>query len=83
MGANYKHIMAALTELKDDVKALPTHADLKLYATAKELQNLREQVEELKRDSPRSLASRVQTWALWLLAVAGAIQLLLKVVGKA
>jgi hypothetical protein len=80
VGANYKHIMSALNELKDNVRALPTHADLKVYATSKEVDTLRAQVEELKQGSPKSIAIKAQVVALWLAAIAGAVSTLLHLV---
>ena len=80
VAANYKHIMSALSELKEDVKALPTHADLKLYATSSELSALRQQVEKLEQGSPKSIAVKAQVVALWLAAIAGAFSTLLHLI---
>lgn len=74
--ANYTHIMAALEQLKKNVEALPTHKDLSIYATSAELNALRSQVEELKRNSPGSIWEKAVRFAGGLMALYGAWQLL-------
>jgi len=73
--ANYTHIMAALKSLTEKVQELPTHQDLSIYATSKELDALRSQVEELKRNSPGSIWEKAVRFSGGLLAIYGAWQL--------
>lgn len=73
-----EQIMEALKEMKQTLHSLPTHSDLKMYATTDYVKSLEKRLEELQRSSPKAIATSAQYVVLWLAALAGLANLVLQ-----
>ena len=85
--ANFQHIMKAVDLINLRLERLPTHEDLKVYATAAEVSALKQQITDLQRQledaklmieerSPATLWQRLVKVALGIGAIGGAFAIL-------